>query len=160
MGVRVQRSRVDVLPLTWEVPTMIAVSWLCLSSLSLPCGQGIAFWLTGDGFVWPRGQLLTSLIGLLHGDVGRGLTPALQGAMPSDVLVYGAAAVSEIAVCVVVAWVMAWWWRSMGPGAQFGIATSHQVQTVLGAGNLRRRRRVIRPDLYPDKTRHQSGRQS
>ena len=132
---------------------MLAVSWLWLSFLALPFGQGVAFCLSGEGFVWPSGQLITSVIGLLHGEVGLGLPGPHQDAVPADALVYGAGVTGELAVWAGAAWGLAWWWRSVGPGAQFGIATSHEVQTVLGAGNLRRRRRVIRPDLYPEKPR-------
>lgn len=146
---RVQRSRADVLPLTWEVPTAITACWLLASFLALPAGQGIALWLTGEGFVWPRGTLVENVMGLVHGDVGRGLPAEDIASLPSDALIYSAVTSYEVLVCVVATCAFIVWWHSIGPGAQFGIAGRHDVERVLGTGNLRRRRTTIRPDLHP-----------
>lgn len=146
---RVQRSRSDVLPLTWEVPVTITACWLLAAVLVLPAGQGIAFMLAGEGFVWPRGTLVASVGGLVQGEIGQGLPRVPIAAMPSVGLVYGSVVICELLVCALTAWTFALWWRSMGPGAHFGIARRHDVARVLGTGNLRRRRTTIRPDLYP-----------
>ena len=53
MGVRVQRRRIDVFQTTGEIPVGIGLIWLLPAFLALPAGQGIAFALRGDGFVWP-----------------------------------------------------------------------------------------------------------
>jgi hypothetical protein len=98
MGVRVQRRRTDVFPTTWEIPVGIGLIWLLPAFLALPAGQGIAFALRGDGFVWPGPELGQSLLGLLAGDAGRGLSPELRATVPPKVLVYAAAAVVEIAL--------------------------------------------------------------
>ena len=150
---RVQRSRADVLPLTWEVPTAIAVCWLFTAILALPVGQGIASWASGESFVWPSDTLIESLIGLMRGDTGLGLSAQDQRALPPDALIYATATVCVLIVCVISVRMFTWWWRSVGPGAHFGIATNHQVDAVLGVANLRRRRRIIRPDLYRVRSR-------
>jgi hypothetical protein len=45
-------------------------------------------------------------------------------------------------------WLGVRWWRQMGPGALQGMATRAEVERVLGVSNLRRGRKVIRPDLF------------
>jgi hypothetical protein len=143
---RVQQSRTDVLPLTWEIPAAIACTWLFLALLALPAGQGIAAWLHGDGFAWPHGHVVETVEGLLRGD------PASSAGAVPGVLVYAMIAVAELLLAVVAGWVMVLWWRTAGPGTQYGLATRHQITGVLGLSNLRRRRRVIRPDLHPRRT--------
>lgn len=150
---RVQRSRADVVPLTWEVPVAITACWLLGSALALPVGQGVAFLLTGEGFVWPRGTLVPSVVGLVQGEIGQGLPPERVASLPSGGLVYGAVVICELLVCALTASAFTVWWRSMGPGAHFGIARRHDVARVLGPGNLHRRRTTIRPDLYPGRRR-------
>lgn len=144
---RVQSRRTDVFPTTWEIPVGIGLIWLLAAFLALPAGQGLAFALRGDGFVWPGPELGQSLLGLLKGDVGRGLSPDLQAHVPPDVLVYAAAALVEIAVATAAITGLSWWWRTVGPLAQFGMATRHEVAAVVGRSQLMQRRKTIRPDL-------------
>ena len=59
---RVQQSRTHVLPLTWEIPATIAASWLFLSLMVLPVGQGAASWLEGEGFSWPEGRVVETTL--------------------------------------------------------------------------------------------------
>lgn len=144
---RVQSRRTDVFPTTWEIPVGIGLVWLLGSFLALPAGQGIAFALSGNGFVWPGHELGQSLLGLLTGDAGRGLSPGLQGAVPPTLLVYAAAVVLELALASAAVIGLSWWWRTVGPLAQFGMATRQEVGAVLGRRQLVRRRQTIRPDL-------------
>ena len=146
-GVRVQSRRTDVFPTTWEIPVGIGLIWLLGSFLALPAGQGLAFALSGTGFVWPGPELGQSTLGLLTGDAGRGLSPELQAATPPTVLVYAAAVVVELALASAAAIGLTWWWRTVGPLAQFGMAGRQEVAAVLGRRQLMRRRRTIRPDL-------------
>ena len=145
---RVQRMRIDSPPLTWEVPAAIAASWIFMAILALPLGQAIACWVNGQEFAWPSGTVVENVLGLVRGEPGVGLTAAQVQTLPPDSLVYVSAMLGELVVGVIVAWALAFWWRSIDPGAQFGIASRHQVEIVLGGGNLRRRRGIIRPDLY------------
>ena len=143
---RVQQSRTDVLPTTWEVPAAIASCWVLLALLALPVGQGAAFWVTGHGFAWPDGQVHESILGLLTGHTSVGLPQQPRPSIPVSV-VYMSITMIELLLCVCMAWVFAWWWRALGPGAQHGLANTSQVAVVLGRGNLRKRWPVIRPDL-------------
>ena len=143
---RVQQSRTDVLPTTWEVPAAIASCWVLLALLALPVGQGAAFWVTGHGFAWPDGQVPGSILGLLTGHTSVGLRQLPGPSVPVSV-VYTAIIMIELLLCGCMAWLLAWWWRALGPGAQHGLANTRQVAVVLGQGNLRKRWPVIRPDL-------------
>jgi hypothetical protein len=125
----------------------IGLVWLSAAFLALPAGQGIAFALRGDGFVWPGPQLGASLLGLLRGDPGRGLPVDLRSAVPPTALVYVAAIVIEVMLAAAALIGFVRWWRTVGPLAQFGMAAKHEVSAVLGRGQLMRRRKTIRPDL-------------
>lgn len=70
---RVQIQRTDVLPLTWELPAGLGLTWCLAAALALPVGQGLAHLLVGEPFVWPGQELGESLLGLLSGEPGRGL---------------------------------------------------------------------------------------
>lgn len=146
-GVRVQSRRTDAFPATWEIPVGIALIWLLGGFLALPAGQGVAFALIGDGFVWPDADLGDSLLGLLAGDPGRGLPPAFGRTVPPTVVVYACVLAVEIALAACALIGLFWWWGTVGPYAQFGMASRHEVAAVLGRGPLMRRRRTIRPDL-------------
>ena len=67
--------------------------------------------------------------------------------MPPTVLVYAAAVVVELGLASAAVIGLSWWWRTVGPLAQFGMATRQEVAAVLGRRQLMRRRRTIRPDL-------------
>jgi hypothetical protein len=136
-----------VFPTTWEIPVGIGLVWLLAAFLALPAGQGAAFAVRGEGFIWPGPQLGESVLGLLTGEPGRGLSPELRSAVPPVGLVYVAAVVLEVALAAATLVGFAWWWRTVGPLAQFGLAGRHEVAAVLGRGQLMRRRTTIRPDL-------------
>ncbi|WP_297776617.1 hypothetical protein [Mycobacterium sp.] len=133
---RVQQSRTDVLPLTWEIPTTIAASWMFLALLALPAGQAAAAWMGGDGFAWPSHRLVEATL-----DVARGHPDA------HPLMTYSIIAVAEIALALGAVLVCWWWWRAHGPGAQYGLASRHEVAATLGPANLHRRLPIIRPDL-------------
>ena len=134
---RVQQSRTYVLPLTWEIPATIAASWLLLGLLVLPLGESTAAWLTGQSYTWPKSGLVEATVAVLQGE------PAGEPA-----LVYALIALLEAGVALIGLFALALWSRSYGPGAQHGLATRSDVAVALGSANLRRRRSVIRPDLY------------
>ena len=144
---RVQARRTDAFPTTWEIPVGITLTWLLGLFLAFPLGQGIAFVVVGQGFVWPGPQLGASIVGLLIGEPGRGLPRELRTPLPPTPLVYMAVLLVELGLAGVAVLGLAWWWRSVGPFAQFGMAARQEVAAVLGRGQLRRRRRIIRPDL-------------
>jgi len=142
--------RSDVQPVTWEIPVALAACWLIVAGLMLPAGRGAAAWLFGGGFVWPRGSapLMDSLAGVLTGDLGRGLPPAEDGALASAAATYAVIGVGELLLVIGTVWAVTVWWRHFGPGVQHGMADRAEAAAVLGLANLRKRRHVIRPDLY------------
>jgi hypothetical protein len=72
-----QSRRTDASPTTWEIPVGIGLIWLLGSSLTLPAGQGLAFALSGYGFVWPGPELghcghrATDWVGVLANPLSR-----------------------------------------------------------------------------------------
>lgn len=144
---RVQSRRTDVLPLTSEVPAVIALTWLLAGALALPVGQGLAYLVVGRSFAWPGQKVGESIFGLLSGEPGRGLPGTIANQMPPIPLVYCGVAVVELVLAVVAISGLAWWSRTAGPAAEFGLASSREVEAVLGRRALRRRRTTIRPDL-------------
>lgn len=144
---RVQARRTDAFPTTWEIPVGITLTWLLGVFLALPLGQGAAFVAVGEDFAWPGPELGTSILGLLTGEPGRGLPRGLRTALPPMSLVYIAVLLVELCLAGVAVLGLSWWRRTVGPFAQFGMAARQEVAAVLGRGQLRRRRRIIRPDL-------------
>jgi type IV secretion system protein VirD4 len=149
---RRQASRVDVQPIGWELPAAGVLCWLVLAALLLPAGQGAASWLFGGGFVWPHGSLLHSVGGLLAGQAGRGLAAKDVAHLASGPLIYLLVALAELALFMAASWATVLWWRRLGPGAMQGMAGRGEVERVLGLSNLRKRRKVIRPDLFGHRT--------
>jgi hypothetical protein len=145
-----QRSRADVQPLSWEIPTAGMLGWLTVAVLVLPAGQGGAGWLRSRRFAWPRGtsSLGQCVSGLLSGHLGRGLSHDAAAQLASPALTYGLIAAAELLLLVGTGWAVLAWWRYLGPGALQGMATRSEAEAVLGLVSLRRKRAVIRPDRY------------
>jgi type IV secretion system protein VirD4 len=139
---RVQRGRADVLPLTWELPTAIGLAWLVLTVGGLVVGQAVAYILAGRQAAWPV-DLSRGIAGLLRGEPG----VAISGSPPAGPLVFSAIGVVEMGIALAGVMAVSWWWQVAGPGAQFGLASRHEVRSVLGERALNDRRRAIRPDL-------------
>jgi type IV secretion system protein VirD4 len=140
--------RADVAPVGWELPAAGGLCWLAAATLLLPVGQGVASWLFGGGFVWPRGSVLTSVGGLLTGHTGRGVAVSSIADLAASAWIYLLIASVELVALAAAGWLGVWWWRLLGPGALQGMASRREVERVLGLSNLRRRRNVIRPDLF------------
>jgi type IV secretion system protein VirD4 len=140
--------RTDVAAFGWELPAAGGVCWLAAAVLLLPVGQGVASWLFGGGYVWPHESLLAGVGGLLTGHPGRGVAMTSAGDLASSALIYALITVLELVALAAAVWLGVLWWRQMGPGALQGMATRGEVERVLGVSNLRRRRKVIRPDLF------------
>ena len=145
-----QRTRADVPPMTWELPTALGAVFLLAAVLIFPAAQGVAAQLFGRGWVWPHGDaaLLSSIHGLLTGRLGVGLTPAAARTVPGPGPVYGLAALGELALMAVTVCAVVVWWRHLGPGARVGMATRAEATAALGVARLRTARTIIRPDLH------------
>jgi hypothetical protein len=105
-------------------------------------------------FAWPGQHLGQSLLGLLAGEPDRGLPIADTIGAPSTVLVYVCITLVEAAIAFIAALGFAWWWRTAGPAAEFGLAGRLEVEAVLGRRALRSRRKTIRPDTVVSLTSH------
>lgn len=145
-----RRARRDIAPVSWELPAAAALGWLLLAVIILPAGQGAAGWLHTGHFTWPHGTtaLGHSLGGLLTGHLGEGLPQGAVAELASPTATYALIAVAELLLVAATAGAVVLWWRRLGPGAMQGMATRAEVEAVLGLGNLRRRRAIIRPDRY------------
>lgn len=135
------------MPLTWEIPAAIVLSWLVLALAALPAGQALASLVTGDGLLWPHG-LVASALHLVQGEPGAGLALSERASLPPTGAVYAGVVTAEGLVALLGAFALVVWWRTGGPGTQWGIARRRDVVPVLGVRNLRERRHLIRPDLY------------
>lgn len=156
-----QRSR-DVQPVTWEVPVAGGACWLLLVVMLFPAGQGAAGWLFAGGFVWPRGStpLMRSVGGLMTGQPGKGLAGKDIAHLASTPSIYLLIVLGELLLTAVTVWVILAWWRYLGPDARQGMADRAEVETVLGVSNLRKKRTVIRPDLYARQAANTRGRKA
>jgi type IV secretion system protein VirD4 len=140
--------RGDVAPVGWELPAAGGLCWLLAAVLLLPAGQGVASWFFGGGFVWPRESLLASVGGLLSGRPGRGVAVRSVADLAPSACIYVLIAIAELVAAAGAVWLAVLWWRLLGPGAVHGMANRGEVERVLGLSNLRRHRKVIRPDLF------------
>lgn len=138
-------------PLTWEVPAGMLAAAVLLSCLGVHLGRGIANWIAGAGWQWPRpAALFTSLPAVLGGHANAGLdTARLAAASPGTVVSWVVAA--EIILLVAGAAATIVGLRRWGPGRLKGMATPAEAEASLGVSRLRRVRHVIRPDLYPSR---------
>ena len=148
------RRQPDPLPLTWEVPAGLALTWVCLAGAALLAGQATAGLVTGAGWLWPDStHLLAAAGGLLTGHVGTGVSPSppapgATATLPAAWLVYGLIGLYQLLLLAMSGWAGVQFWTRVGPGRRYGMATRVEAQTVLGVGRLRRVRKIIRPDLY------------
>ncbi len=143
-----QRSRrSNPYPFTWEVPTALVVGAALLLVLGLQGARSVANLVAGSGWVFVgRSDLFATLGGLLGGDAATGLPGVSQPAGPG--LLWTCVAVVEAVIVVAVAVAAKWGLDRWGPGKWHGMATSSDVEALLGRSRLRRHARVIRPDLY------------
>lgn len=122
---------------------MLAALWGLGSALSLPIGQGLALWAVDQGFQWPEGHVLDSVVELTNGDPGVGLRSS-----PPTALTYACALsvwLIGTAVLLVLATMGA---HALGLSTRRGLAGRAEIAATLGPAALRRKARVVRPDLY------------
>ncbi|GAB3314424.1 hypothetical protein GCM10027451_29360 [Geodermatophilus aquaeductus] len=143
------RSRADVGPAGWEIPTAAALTWLAAAALLLPAARGAAAAVAGGGWVWPAGPraLAAAVGGLLTGDATAGLTAAQAAAAPAPGAVHTAVAVAVAGFLAGTGAAVREGRRVLGAGT--GLATRGEAAQVLGRPRLRRVAAVIRPDLLP-----------
>ncbi len=144
-----QRSRrTNPYPFTWEIPLAVAVGAVLLLVLGVHVGRAAANLGAGSGMTLPpREELFTSLVAVIRGDAGAGLTgthPHLAG--PTAVRIW--VILTEALTLALMAWAGKVGFQRWGPGRIQGMATREEAEKLLGRSRLRRTRGVVRPDLY------------
>lgn len=145
--------RTSPYPYTWEIPAAVVTTVLLTLALGAQVGRALANLVAGAGWVWPPpGEVVTSVVGLLAGDATAGLAVA-PGAVAGPVAVRAWVGVVESVVIAGLVWAAVWMWPRWGPGRVRGMASWAEAGALLGRRRLMRSAPVIRPDLYPDRTR-------
>jgi hypothetical protein len=144
-----QRARrTNPYPFTWEIPAAAAVASAFVLALGVHAGRAAANLAAGAGLTLPpREALFTSLLSVLRGDAGAGLTGA-AGHLAGPVAVKAAVAVTEALMLVLIGWAGKVGLDRWGPGRIHGMATRAEGEKLLGRARLRRVSAVVRPDLH------------
>ena len=145
--------RRDPYPFTGEFPLGALAATLVLAGFGVQLGRAAAHWQAGAGWVWPKGRaLLTSIPAVLTGHPTAGLNPAPAIPASSPAVTGWIIAVEAIlALLLFAAAILVL--RRWGPARLRGMATPAEAEAVLGLNRLRKHRHIVRPDLYPIRSR-------
>ena len=147
-----QRSRrQDPYPWTWEMPLAAILAVLVLISFGVHLGRAAANMLAGSNWRFPsRAHLFSSLPAVLRGDPGAGPVD-LHGpsASPSSLLM--CIGTTELILLTTTVLLIKFGFDRWGPARTRGVATSSEAKKLLGVARLRRSRKIVRPDLYPNR---------
>jgi len=145
-----QERRTNPYPWTWEVPLVVFFMVVLVHVIALQPARAIANFLAGAGWQMPaRGNLVTSVPGLLGGDASSGLNGSGPYASPSALWTW--VGLTQLAVLAAVVFMVVWAARKWGPGRVQGMASAAEAEQLLGVSRLRRNAAVVRPDLYGQK---------
>lgn len=150
------RREADPYPWSWELPAVCLAVVVCVALAALHAGRSLAFAVAGRGWVWPApDHLLTSVPNLLAGQTTSGLGTAVAPVTPLLVAV-GIAGTELIAFSGLglLSWQLL---IRFGPTAVRGVASSAEVNRLLGRSRLSRVRKVVRPDLDAPAAQELSG---
>ncbi len=148
-----QARRRDPYPWTWELPLGLVMAVLLVAALAAHVGRAVANRIAGAGSAFPdRAHLFTSLPDLLTGNATAGLTEttspiATANAVLTWIVVVELLVLAAALVGLKVA--LSRW----GAGRMRGMASRQEAEQLLGRSRLRRNAPIIRPDLYPTRTR-------
>lgn len=135
-------------PWTYEIPVAAAAVLALVGVPTIHLGRALANLFAGQGWTWPAsGLAITSLRGVITGDGGAGIVPALPNPASSGAViawVVTSLIVMLIGVGVLLRWVL----RKWGPGRMKGMASAAEAEAILGVGRLKKNRKIIRPDLF------------
>ena len=140
----------DPIGRSWETAVAVIVIAATIVVLAALAGQGLAALLSGGGWVWPnsRSDVAHALGGLITGRPGEGLGRADAAKLPGVAAVYSGVAFAELfAVAFLVICSVAWAGYRRPHDARRGMATRTETTRTLGPAELRRARRIVRPDL-------------
>lgn len=145
--------RRDPYPFTWEFPLGALAATLVLAGFGVQLGRAAAHWQAGAGWVWPKGRaLLTSIPAVLTGHPTAGLDPAPAIPASSPAVTGWISAVEAVlALLLFAAAILVL--RRWGPARLRGMATPAEAEAVLGLTRLHKHRQIVRPDLYPIRSR-------
>lgn len=145
--------RHDPYPFTWEIPVAVLTTALLLFGFGVQLGRSLANWQAGTGWAWPQGRALaTSILAVLAGHPAAGLDPAPVATATAGA-VMGWIITVEIVLALAATLALTVALRHWGPGRMRGMASPSETETALGLRRLRAHRNVIRPDLYPPRSR-------
>ena len=148
--------RRDPYPFTWEIPLGALVATLALAGFGVQFGRAAAYWQAGAGWVWPKGRaLLTSIPAVLTGQPAAGLNPS-PALAASSTSVTGWIIVVEAVVAILLLATAILVLRRWGPARLKGMATPAEAEAALGLSRLRKHRHILRPDLFPTRSRRRS----
>ena len=129
--------------------------------MGLQLGRFLANLVAGAGWTWPdpdAGQFTspigtafwTSLPGVVTGDSSAGLAQqeASNGRLAGPSLTWGCLVVTELLAVVALGWLAIFVLQRWGPGRMRGMATSAEVERMLGVTRLRKVAGIVRPDLH------------
>jgi hypothetical protein len=141
-----------------ELVALAAGAALILGALAALAGLGTASYLFGGGWVWPRGTgaIGAVLASLFTSHPGHGLPPAQEHFVAGVAQVRACVIVAELITTGVAVTATVLFSRYRRPGdARGGMATRGEARAVLGVGQLRSAKSIIRPDLYPQRNSRQ-----
>jgi hypothetical protein len=144
-----------------ELAALAAGAALILAALAALAGLGTASYLFGGGWVWPRGTntIGAVLASLLTRHPGHGLPSAQEHLLAGVAQVRACVIFAELITTVATVTAAVLFSRHRRPGdARGGMATRSEARAVLGLGQLRTAKSIIRPDLYPPRDTKQEGR--
>lgn len=137
------------MPMTqgWEIAVVGIGLGLILIALAALAGVGVSAALFGGGWVWPHGTdaIAHTIGGLAAGHPARGLAPVQAHRLAGPAATYACVVACEVIViasAVVAGIAIAQRMRDDG------MATRRDTEQILGLGELRAARTIIRPDLY------------
>jgi hypothetical protein len=133
-------------PLTWEVPTLVAVLCVAVACVIPLTVQGLAARAVSGRWVWPTGHEGAAVASIARGDFGIGLSTLDRAALPPGDVLWAATALVELLVFggggLILLHVLG---TRLWSG--HGLAGRGEARRALGRGALMRRRFVLRPDL-------------
>jgi hypothetical protein len=135
-----------------EFAALAAGAALILAALAALAGLGIASYLFGGGWVWPRGMNTNGavLASLFTSHPGTGLPPAQQHLVAGTAQIRAFVIVAELVAAGAAITGAVLFSRYRRPGdARGGMASRAEAGAVLGLGQLHAAKSIIRPDLYP-----------
>jgi hypothetical protein len=141
-----QRTRARPAPPGAEHVAVIILGAVACLALAPLATQGLVLLVRTGDFAWPSDPV-AALLGLAHGDLGVGLSPAQAHRLPGPKVLVALTVVGEILALTAMAACARTFIRTTGADGKPGLARPRDAVQALGVRALRQRAPVIRPDL-------------